>query len=92
MRKIILEVEYFLKSIIYQMLKFFKRTAYFIPRWSEDLYSKKYRLIYILLFETKEVIIFNIFVNRNWKKLTDSRKKANILADNRKNHHPIKTL
>ena len=38
--KIILEVEYFIKSIIYQMLKFFKRIAYFIPRWSEDLYSK----------------------------------------------------
>ena len=38
MFKIILEVEYFIKSIIYQMLKFFKRIAYFIPRWSEDLY------------------------------------------------------
>ena len=33
-----LEVEYFLKSMIYQMLKFFKRIAYFIPGWSEDLY------------------------------------------------------
>ena len=30
MRKIILEVEYFIKSMIYQMLKFFKRIAYFI--------------------------------------------------------------
>ena len=27
MRKIILEVEYFIKSMIYQMLKFFKRMA-----------------------------------------------------------------
>jgi len=26
------------------------------------------------------------------KKLTDSRKRAKILADNRKSHHPIKTL
>ena len=32
MGKIILEVEYFIKSMIYQMLRFFKRTAYFIPR------------------------------------------------------------
>ena len=38
MCKIILEVEYFIKSMIYQMLKFFKRIAYFIPRWSENLY------------------------------------------------------
>ena len=37
-------------------------------------------------------LIFNFFVNRNWKKLTDSRKRAKILADNRKNHHPIETL
>ena len=32
--KIILEVEYFMKSMIYQMLKFYKRMAYLIPRWS----------------------------------------------------------
>ena len=31
-------------------------------------------------------------VNRNWKKLTDSRKRAKILADNRKSRHPIETL
>ena len=37
-------------------------------------------------------LIFNFFVNRNWKKLTDSRKIAKILADNRKSHHPIETL
>ena len=37
-------------------------------------------------------LIFNFFVNRNWKKLTDSRKRAEILADNRKSHHPIETL
>ena len=37
-------------------------------------------------------LIFNYFVNRNWKKLTDSRKRAKILADNRKSHHPIETL
>ena len=32
-------------------------------------------------------LIFNFFVNRNWKK-----KRAKILADNRKCHHPIETL
>ena len=37
-------------------------------------------------------LIFIFFVNRNWKKLTDSRKRAQILADNRKSHHPIETL
>ena len=38
MCEIILEVEYSIKSMIYQMLKFFKRIAYFIPKWSEDRY------------------------------------------------------
>ena len=37
-------------------------------------------------------LIFNFFVNRNWKKLTDSRKRAKSLADNRKSHHPVETL
>ena len=37
-------------------------------------------------------LIFNFFVNRNLKKLTDSRKRAKRLADNRKGHHPIETL
>ena len=36
--KIILEVKYFIKSMIYQTLKFLKRIACFIPRLSEDLY------------------------------------------------------
>ena len=37
-------------------------------------------------------LIFNFVVNRNWKKLTDSRKRAKILTDNRKSYHPIETL
>ena len=36
-------------------------------------------------------LIFNFFVNRNCKKLTDSRKRAKIFADNRKRHHSIIT-
>ena len=39
-----------------------------------------------------KILIFNFFVNRNWKKLTGSGKRARILADNRKSHHPIETL
>ena len=91
-----LEVEYFIKSMIYQMLKFFKRIAYFIPRWSEDLYFdlkiQKNTGWLIFNFLKQKKLIFNFFVNRNWKKLTDSRKRAKILADNRKSHHPIETL
>ena len=37
-------------------------------------------------------LVFNFLVNRNWKKLADSHKRAKILADNRKGHHPIETL
>ena len=39
-------------------------------------------------------LILNFFVNRNWKKkITDSRKRAKILADNSKSHrHPIENL
>ena len=36
-------------------------------------------------------LIFNFFVDRNWKKLTDSRERAKILADNRKSDHTIET-
>ena len=37
-------------------------------------------------------MIWRPLFNRNWKKLTDSRKRAKILTDNRKSHHPIETL
>ena len=48
----------------------------------------------LLIFNSlkQKKLIFNFFVHRNWKKLTDSRKSAKILADNRKSHHPIETL
>ena len=48
----------------------------------------------LLIFNSlkQKKLIFNFVVNRNWKKLTDSRKKAKILADNRKRYHPIETL
>ena len=48
----------------------------------------------LLIFNSlkQKKLIFNFFVNRNWKNLTDSRKRAEILADNRKSYHPIETL
>ena len=48
----------------------------------------------MLIFNSlkQKKLVFNLFVNRNWKKLTDSRKRAEILADYRKSHHPIETL
>ena len=48
----------------------------------------------LLIFNSlkQKKLIFNFFVNRNWKQLTDSRKRAKILADNRKSHHPFETL
>ena len=48
----------------------------------------------LLIFNSlkQKKLIFNFLVNRNWKKLTGSRKRARILADNRKSHHPIETL
>ena len=47
----------------------------------------------LLIFNSlkQKKLIFNFFVNRNWKKLTDSRKRAKILADNRKSYHLIET-
>ena len=46
----------------------------------------------LLIFNSlkQKKLIINFF-NRNWKKLTDSRKRAKILADNRKSYHLIET-
>ena len=48
----------------------------------------------LLIFNSlkQKKLIVNFDVNGNWKKLTDSRKRAKILADNRKSYHPIETL
>ena len=48
----------------------------------------------LLIFNSlkQKKLIFNFFVNRNRKNLTDSRKRAEILADNRKRQHPIENL
>ena len=44
----------------------------------------------LLIFNSlkQKNLIFNFVVNRNWKKITDSRKRAKILADNGKSYLP----
>ena len=88
-------MEYFIKSMIYQMLKFFRRIAFHPEMILRPLFCfKDTKNTGSLTFNSlkQKKLIFNFFVNRNRKKLTDSRKRAKILADNRKNHHPIETL
>ena len=78
------------------MLKFFKKNSFiFSPEMIlrplfcfED--TKNTGLLIFNSLKQKKLIL-NFFVNRNWKKLTDSCKRAKILADNRKRHHPIET-
>ena len=59
----------------------------FILLW---IYKNRGLLIFNSLKQKK--VIFNFFVYRNRKKLADSRKRAKILADNRKSHQNIETL
>ena len=77
------------------MLKFFKRITYFTPEITlRPLFCLKVQKTSLLIFnfETKEVIFFNFFGNRNCNILTDSRKRPKVLADKCKGHQPIKTL
>ena len=48
----------------------------------------------LLIFNSlkQKKLIFNFLLTVTEKKLTDSRKRAKILADNCKSHHPIDTL
>ena len=97
MRKVILEMEYFIKSMIYQMLKFFKRITSFYPEMIlRPLFCfKDTKNTGLLIFNSlkQKKLMFNFVVNRNWKKINRySLKRAEILADNRKRHHPIETL
>ena len=48
----------------------------------------------LLIFNSlkQKKLMFNFIVNRNWKKLADSLKRAKILADNRKSYHPTEIL
>ena len=66
MRKIILEMEYFIKSI-YQMLKFFKRIASFYPEMILRLLFcfEDTKNTDLLIFNSlnQKKLIFNFFVN-----------------------------
>ena len=80
----------------FRPVKVFKRLASFYPEMIlrplfcfED--TKNIGLLILNSLNQKK-LIFNFLVNRHLKNLTDSRKKAKILADNRKSHHPIETL
>ena len=72
------------------MLKFFHPEMILRPLFCFKDTKNTGLLIFNFLKQTK--LIFNFFVNRNWKKLADSRKRAKILAANRKCHNPIETL
>ena len=96
MRKIILEVEHFIKTMIRQLLKFFETNGLFHPEMIlRPLFcfeDTKNTGLFIFNSLKQNQLIANFFVNHNWKTLTDSRKRAKILANNRKSHPPIETL
>ena len=95
MRKIILEIEHFIKSMIYHMSIFFQKNSFILslvivrPLFCFESTKNAGLLIFNSLKQNK--LIFNLLANRNWKKLNDSRKRAKILADNRKSHHHNET-
>ena len=95
MRKIILEVEHCMKYDLSNVKNFQKNSLSHPEMILRPLFCFKVRKnTSLLIFNSlkKKKLIFNFFVNRNWKNLIDSRKRAEILADNRKSHHPIETL
>ena len=95
MRKIILEEEYCMKHDLLNV-KIFQKNSLFHPEMIlRPLFCFKVRKnTGLLIFNSlkQKELIFNFLVNSNWKKLADSRKRAEILADNRKSHHPIEVL
>ena len=89
-------MEHFINSMIYQMLKFFTRITSFYPEMIlRPLFcfeDTKYTGLLIFNSLKQNKLIFNFLLTVTEKKLTNSRKKAKILADNRKSRHPIETL
>ena len=84
-------MEYFINSMIHQMLKFFKGIISFYPEMIlRPLFALKIQKIqvyqYLTLWNKRNSFLTFLLT------VTDSRKRAKILADNRKSHHPIKTL
>ena len=80
MCQIMLKMEYFINSVIYQMLKFFKTIISFYPEMIlrplfcfED--TKNTGLLIFNSLKQKK-LIFNFLLTVTEKKLTDSRKSA----------------
>ena len=75
-------------KIILSNVKMFQKNNLFhpemIPRPLFCLKIQKNTGLLIFNSLKQKKLIFNFSVNRNWNKLTDSRKRARILADNRK--------
>ena len=80
MCKIVLKMEYFINSVIYQMLKFFKTIISFYsemilrPLFCFEDTKNTGLLIFNSLKQKK--LIFNFLLTVTEKKLTDSRKRA----------------
>ena len=95
MRKIILEVEYCMKYDLL-IVKIFQKNSLFHPEMIlRPLFcfeDTKYTGLLIFNSLKQNKLIFNFLLTVTEKKLTNSRKKAKILADNRKSRHPIETL
>ena len=90
MRKIIFEVEYFIKKYD---LSNQKNSVYISSRddYIRPLFcfkETKNTGLSIFNYLKQKKLIFNFFVNRNWKKKTIIRKRAKILAVNRKKPTP----
>ena len=77
-------------------VKFFQKNGLFQPEMIVRPFfcvkdAKNTGLLVLDSLKQKK-LIFNFVVNRNWEKLTDSRKRAKILANNRKCYQPLETL
>ena len=77
----------------YQTLKLFKRMTSLYPETVICFEDTKNTGLVIFTSLKQKKLILNFFLTVTEKKITDSRKRAKILADNRKSHrHPIETL
>ena len=81
MRKTILQLEYFIKSMIYQIFQkngLFHSEMILRPLFCINDTKNTGRDLLIFNSLKQKKLIFNFVVNRNWKKLTNSRKSQNF--------------
>ena len=72
-------------------VKLFQKNSLFHPETTCFKHKKNTGLVIFNSLKQNKLVL-NFFVNRNWKKLTASRTRTKVLAENRKSHHPIETL